>query len=1031
MKLLLLQISDIHAREHSPALIQRFGHVARALKHHSPDVQALVLVLSGDIAYSGKKSEYDLAGVAIKPMLAELADVFKGAQVHVVGVPGNHDCDFSHPMAEARRLILEGIARSSSGKPDENTLNICSQIQEEFFKFLDLLGAIKPTFSIGHTYYEHLLSIDNQNVSLRCFNTAFSSALKETAGSLVYPTALLQERAITPPPVYTVAVLHHPYNWFAPNIKRAVSNHAETTCDLIFTGHEHTTAYYKKESFSGLVTNYVEGAVFQEHGDDTCGFNVALIDLTSNQERLFAFSWNADHYAETEITDGWRAFRRSKSKREFELTDAVCDYVQDPGATFTHPAKGQLLLEDIYVPPNAQELTFKDGKDLVRKGLISSKDLLSFIANKQRVLIIGKERSGKSTLSKVLFRQFYGKNMLPILIKGEEIKGTDADKFEALVESRLKQDYKNPLLDKFRQLTNGDTVVIIDDFDHAKLNARGRLKLLDAIHKRYARLVILGDDLLRFEEMACGELGSKVLFEYTQIELMEYGHVLRSAIVDKWYDVNREYVTNPDELSKKVTHAERLIDEILGRSYLPSYPIFILTLLQGFDTSEPIGNSAGSYGYLYSVLITKRLAEGDKQLSLDKKLAYLVELAFHMFKTGRRDVSVPEFEVFHTRHCKQYVPIDLKLIVRELELAGVVDLFHDHYRFKYDYFYYYFVAQYFARHIEEEDARKHVAALCEQLQKEDNANIWLFLTHQSRSGFVLDTILKHATHFFASIAPPNFEADVQFLTRLYEKVPQLVYVNKSPEELRVERRKLLDEAAAEFPDATEESEETDEALQTIAKLKAALRTLEVMGQIVKNYAGSMTTDPKYELVKECYKLGLRVVGVIFEQWQKSGDQFVQEVLDVVLQKEENIQTKKELEEHMKQFIFYFCEATAFNIVKRISQAVGTKDLNDIYSKVLSENSTNAFHLVDLSVKLDSVGFPTGDIYDLHEKFKDNIFCTRVLSQLVINHFYLFNTSEQTKQKVCEKLGIKMQLLRGVDARTADQKRVSDKPSNQE
>jgi hypothetical protein len=624
-----------------------------------------------------------------------------------------------------------------------------------------------------------------------------------------------------------------------------------------------------------------------------------------------------------------------------------------------------------------------------------------------------------------LFRQFYGKGLIPILIHGDEIKGTDADKFDALVESRLKQDYKNPLLDKFRQLTDGRVVVIIDDLDHAKLNARGRLKLLDGIHKRFERLVILGDDLLRFEEMACGELGSKVLFEYTQIELMEYGHVLRSAIVDKWYDVNREYIANPDELAKKVAHAERLIDEILGRSYLPSYPIFILTILQGLDTSEPIGNSAGSYGYLYAVLITKRLAEGDKELSLDKKLAYLVELAFHMFKSGRRELSMPEFELFHQRHCTQYVPIDRRLIVKELELAGVLDLFHDHYRFKYDYFYYYFVAQYFARHIEEEAVRNHIAKLCEELQKEDSANIWMFLTHQSRSSFVLDTILNHATKFFASIAPPKFDEDVQFLMKLYNKVPELVYVSKSPEELRQERRKLLDQQPEDFPDQAEEAEETNDALRTIAKLKAALRTLEVMGQIVKNYAGSMKNDPKYQLVKQCYELGLRVVGVIFDLWQKSGDDFVQEIFDVVLQKEENIQTKKDLEEIMKQFIFYFCETVSFGIIKRISHAVGTKDLNDVYEKVLSENPTNAFRLVDLSVKLDSVGFPTGDIYDLNDKFKDNVFCSRLLSRLVIHHFYLFNTSDQVKQKVCDKLGIKMHFLRGVDVKTATQKRLPE------
>lgn len=294
---------------------------------------------------------------------------------------------------------------------------------------------------------------------------------------------------------------------------------------------------------------------------------------------------------------------------------------------------------------------------------------------------------------------------------------------------------------------------------------------------------------------------------------------------------------------------------------------------------------------------------------------------------------------------------------------------------------------------------------------------------------MLESILNHATNYFSSISSPRFEEDVQFLVKLYDKVPELVYVPKTTEELRQERRKLLDDQSPNISDQSNENEETNEALHTITKLKAALRTLEVMGQIVKNYAGSMKNDPKYQLVKQCYELGLRVVGVIFDIWQKSGEGFVQEVLDTVLLKEDNIQTKGELEKLMKQFIFFFCETTSFSIIKRISHAVGTKDLNDVYDKLLTENPNNAFRLVDLSVKLDSVGVPTGEIYDLNDKFKNNVFCSRLLSRLVIHHFYLFNTNEQTKQKICSKLGIKMQMLRGIDATTSSQKQLPRKSTS--
>jgi hypothetical protein len=42
---------------------------------------------------------------------------------------------------------------------------------------------------------------------------------------------------------------------------------------------------------------------------------------------------------------------------------------------------------------------------------------------------------------------------------------------------------------------------------------------------------------------------------------------------------------------------------------------------------------------------------------------------------------------------------------------------------------------------------------------------------------------------------------------------------------------------------------------------------------------------------------------------------------------------------------------------------------------------------------------------------------------VVDHFYLYATSDKAKQKVCNKLGIKMQDLRGIDLRTSGQKRL--------
>jgi hypothetical protein len=369
--------------------------------------------------------------------------------------------------------------------------------------------------------------------------------------------------------------------------------------------------------------------------------------------------------------------------------------------------------------------------------------------------------------------------------------------------------------------------------------------------------------------------------------------------------------------------------------------------------------------------------------------------------------------------------INPDLIKSELEKSSILELHHDMYRFKYNYFYSYFVAEYFSRHIENEDVKQQIQLLCDHLEDDDNSNIALFLTHQSRSNFVLETIVTRAAETFADISPPEFDTDIEFLTALYEAVPKLVYVDKTTEEMRSERRAALDEETARPKKPEKASGETDAALHMMQQIQAALRSLEVMGQIVKNYAGSLRYEPKYTLVKQCYDSGLRIIGVILQAWQQAGEEFVRNVLDTILAQRTDIQSKAVLERLLKQFLFLHCELIAFYTVKRISHAVGAKDLEDIYQRALEDKSTNAYHLIDYSIKADRAVFPTTDTVTLADRFSKNVFCSRLLAHLAMHHFYLFHTSEQTKQLVCAKLGIRMESLRRAELTTTQRKRLPD------
>jgi hypothetical protein len=824
---------------------------------------------------------------------------------------------------------------------------------------------------------------------------------------------------------------HHPYNWLPAATHRQFRSNVERISDLILTGHEHEPDHYQKYSFKGEVNEYLEGAVFQEHAQpQRSGFHAVYIDLASQKQRTLRFSWQESLYLPDAYGDDWVGYTRGSrsGKRDFDLSDEYAKWLDDPGTSFTHPAKSDLQISDIFVFPNLKEFQIKSKGEFVYGALIEGRDVLKTLSAKRRVVFFGRQQAGKTTLSKVLFKDFYNKGLTPVLVSGDEIGQSHLDlrKLEDLVEAHFQKQYRNPLLPAFQQLDRDKTVLIIDDFDHAKLNPKGHLKLLANIHSRYERVFIFADDAFKLEEIIAGKASGEVLADYDQLEIVQFGHLLRSKLIEHWYGIGSEYVSNQEDLQKRIHDAERLITSLLGKNYLPSYPVFVLSLIQAHEAVQHNRSNVGTYGSLYEVLITQTLATRGSPANLDLKLTYLSELAFWMFSNQHHRITDDEWARFHAGYCEKYKirpsRADLK---RELTASRLLDLLDERYGFRHSYSYFYFVARYLRDNLAQAEVQSLVKSLCSGLHRQENASILLFLTHLSKDPFILDVILQHARSVYSRFEPARLEKDVDFLKGMAEAVDAVVLRDQNFAAIKEERLRRLD-SAPEVPDETGDTPEGNEALRMIAELNTALRTLDLLGQLVKNYPGSLKGDDKFSLAKECYEVGLRTIAMFFDVFRTNAPAFVDLVLDRVIEKHPEIKDRDELKRNVGEFLFWLIEGSCFSLIKWTSLAVGHSQLGETYEDVNRAIDTNAGALVDISVKLDNLTFPLGDLEPLDRRFKKNFFCCRLLRQLVVEHFYLFPTTERTKQKICDTLGIPIQGVHQIDEGSKHEKKASRK-----
>lgn len=1022
MKIAIIQISDIHLRGESTDVKTRLLKVPRAVAATQPDANAVLVAVSGDVANTGSESEYKVAFQYFKMLIEGLKQEFVGADVQLVCVPGNHDCDFSETQG-ARNGLIGHLRSSDEPEVDNSVIDLCCKPQKNYFSFANSVETLTPTRH-GSLYSTYSFAVGEFNIALSCFNTAWLSQIHEQKGTLYYHVAAADSaKALTAD--YVISMFHHPYGWLPSNNHKRLAELVEETSDLVLTGHEHEGERFSKSTPEGNFNLYLEGDFFSfKAAPSQCAFNVVYVDFATQRQRIFSFHWAESVFLATPHSKEWTPYTRGmRTGRDFELKESQFAFLEDPGATFIHPTKTGIRLSDVFVPPNfrEQKVSGKTGNP-ARAHMRGAEMLNKLLTTANKSLIYGKQESGKTTVAKFLYVKAYHAKLVPVLIRGDDIStNPDADRIDSLVEKALSEQYKNVPSPALPTIDKDKIFVIIDDFDHARLNARGRLKLLGDLDKRYTRICILGDDLLKLQEITEASNASSSINSYQHFDILEFGHKLRNELIEQWYSIGVEYSSNPQEVEQKVTHAETMIDGLLGKSFLPSYPIFILIFLQGIESATSQSTSAaGTYGSLYEVLITQELAGcKSKAFNIDTRRTYLSELAFWLFTNHKRRFSTEDWMHFHDEYRVKFrLSYDRSDFEDDFTKAGLIQKSDELFRFKHPYAYYYFVARYFKDNLHKDGIRSTVKGLCPQLYKEEHSSIWLFLTHLSKDPFLIESLLEHAKGVFGGIAPARFDDDIQFLKDIGDVVPKIVLKDI---DVRAAKQKRLISLEKEFykqeprddrePEEHEEaaSDSKDDTSQVLwNELQLSFRTLQILGQVIKNFPGSLEGDDKLMLVRNAYELGLRTSERLLCELRTKSEIIIQEIVTQVRDRHPELEAKVDVESAVRRFLFWLVETMCFNTLKNVSRSVGHPHLTETYEEIAAGEESNAFKLIGVSIELDTHGVKEAALRKYASMFGDNLFCKRLLQQLYRNHVYMFPVKERIKQKICSELDIELQ-----------------------
>ncbi|RDB05614.1 STAND family AAA ATPase [Runella aurantiaca] len=1025
MKILFIQLSDIHFKGGENSLLKKADQLFTAISNNTLGVEKILLLITGDIAFSGKKNEYKIASDFLADLILRI-EIYSKIDVDTIVIPGNHDCDFSD-SSRVRETIIKTIQTSGEDIIDNSVIDVLTEPQKEYFEFAKAFNSKK-----GLIYESKLLNIwkhtiKEKNIICNCINTSYISQLYEKPGQMLVPINYLGYDISTLKADLIVTIFHHPLHWLHPENRREFKNVVEKVSDIYLTGHEHQSTKSLIMDLENNNTLYIEGAVIQDSSEsENSGFNLIFFNLEENKFLIKNYQWDNNIYI-GQNSNQWVSYERgvSKSKNPYDINKDFKISLNDIGANLSHPNVSQVRLLDIYTFPRIEYINYSE-EDVKNRNHFSedSEALINSLDSNIRLSFLGPENIGKSAMMKIIFFKLHSKGLVPILVEGKRINETNIDDFITLTLDCFSKQYDSKNNEYLLQLPKEKIVILIDNFDKINFNKKYKGRLLSNLLNHYENIIITGNELMSLEDFLSEDAAdSNILNSFKTYSIREFGHLLRSKFINKWITLgNQEMIIDEDRI-RKLDNAESIVKTVTGKNLVPNYPIFLLTILQAIELGNPANLTASTFGHYYQFLIQKSFSSILKtQHEITSYNNYICELAYFIFKNKSKILTISKLKKFDSSYRNLYtITPTLDQILENLCAAKILEESDKIYEFKYLYIYYFFVSKYLSDNIDNNETKQTISALIKRIYQAEFANILLFLTHHTKDRYLIEEVLENAKSLFEDISIFKLEPSNKAINNLVTKLPQVAYKPKSVDDHRDEINKQKDEMDDIYSKESDDEsfqlpdlEEDITKLDIISHLNLSFKMIEVLGQILKNNYGKISNPKLYDLVEETYLLGLRTLNIFFSALEGNMDVFISQIQSIITEK--NLSDPVKIESVSRQILFSIFSEITYGFIKKISDSLGTQHLENTYDAVLSNHSYNSVKLIDFSIKLDHFRqFPNTEMRKLKSEFLKTPLAADIMRRSVLNYLYLFPTAPDQKQRILSFLEIPMDMQRKIDA----------------
>ena len=301
MSLTFLHISDLHYKEETydtKILFDEFLNDIDAWRKKYNNDQAIDFIfITGDIAYTGIKSEYEIAQEKIKYIL-ETTGCSKN---NVFVVPGNHDLD-RNKISMDENTLREKVKVEKNGleqlfKNYTNYKLLLNKFQD-YNDFINNIGnpniIYNPVNGNLDPWYSKRITLNGLSIRIIGLNTALLVDKNENNIDMSIYTMVYQLKKLMTdydPDEHIIVLTHHPNDMLFGDENLEVESLMGKHHMLHLYGHTHSNQTISK-SFS-QESNYLSlaaGCLYSKH-ELINSYMIGAIDFTKNKLQLWPRRW--------------------------------------------------------------------------------------------------------------------------------------------------------------------------------------------------------------------------------------------------------------------------------------------------------------------------------------------------------------------------------------------------------------------------------------------------------------------------------------------------------------------------------------------------------------------------------------------------------------------------------------------------------------------------------------------------------------------------------------------------------------------